>query len=65
MSISRINSSSSRRRAALQADRILDAAAELHMGMIGLTGAVADPQEVPGGVVPFAVVESIRVSASS
>ena len=31
------------RRSAFEAHRILDAAAELDMGMIGLAGAVADP----------------------
>src|SRR5919202_4062139 len=42
------------RRPALQADRVLDAAAELHMGAVGLTRAVADPDEVARGRVPVA-----------
>ena len=42
------------RRAGLQAERILDAAAVLDMGVIRLPGAVADPQHVAGGAVPVA-----------
>ena len=42
------------RRAAFEAERILDAAAELDMGVIGLAGAVADPDHVAGGRVPVA-----------
>ena len=42
------------RRAAFEADRVLDAAAEFDMGVIGLAGAVADPQHVAGGGVPVA-----------
>ena len=42
------------RRAAFEAERIFDAAAEFDMGMIGLARAVADPQHVAGGGVPVA-----------
>ena len=42
------------RRPAFEADRVLDTAAELDMGMIGLAGAVADPQHVARGRVPVA-----------
>ncbi len=42
------------RRTAFQADRILHAAAELDMGVVGLAGAVADPDHVAGGGVPVA-----------
>ena len=41
-------------RPAFQADRILDAAAELDMRAVGLARAVADPDHVRGGVVPVA-----------
>ena len=54
MSISRIRPSGVERRAAFQADRILDAAAELDMRMVGLARAVADPDHVAGGRVPVA-----------
>ena len=39
---------------AFQPERILDAAAELHVGVIELAGAIADPQHVAGGAVPVA-----------
>ena len=42
------------RRAAFQANRVFDAAAEFDMGMIGLAGAVADPQHVARGCIPVA-----------
>ena len=42
------------RRAGLQSERILDAAAELDMRVIGLPGAVADPEHVAGGAIPVA-----------
>ena len=42
------------RRAAFQADRVLDAAEELDMGMVELAGAIADPDHMAGGVVPVA-----------
>ena len=42
------------RRAAFEADRVLDAAAEFDMGMVGLAGAVADPQHVARGCIPVA-----------
>jgi hypothetical protein len=37
------------RRSALEAERILDAATELDMGVVYLPGAVADPQHVRRG----------------
>ena len=42
------------RRPAFHADRILDAAAILDMGVVGLARAVADPEHVAGGAVPVA-----------
>ena len=42
------------RRPALQRDRVFDAAREFDMGMVGLARAVADPDQVAGGVVPIA-----------
>ena len=54
MSISRSSSSTLRRRPALEAERIHDAAAELDMGVVGLAGAVADPDHVRGGRAPGA-----------
>ena len=42
------------RRAAFEADRVLDAAAELDMGMVGLARAVADPQHMARCRVPVA-----------
>ena len=40
------------RRAAFQPDRVLDAAGELDMGVVGLARPVADPDHVAGGRVP-------------
>ena len=42
------------RRPAFEADRVLHAAAVFDMGVVGLAGAVADPQHVAGGGVPVA-----------
>jgi hypothetical protein len=42
------------RRAALEADRVLHAAAELDMGVLRLARAVADPDHVAGRRVPVA-----------
>ena len=53
MSVSRPGSSVGfERRAALHADRVLDAAQEFHVRLIGLARAVADPQHVAGGCIP-------------
>ena len=54
MSISCSSSSGVERRAAFQADRVLDAAAILDMGVVGLARAVADPDHVARGGVPVA-----------
>jgi len=53
------------RRAAFQPDRVLDAAEIFDMAVVELAGAVADPDEVAGGRVPVAGVESTRVKACS
>ena len=42
------------RRPGLEAERILDAATEFHMGMVGLPGAVADPDHVARAAIPVA-----------
>ena len=42
------------RRAAFQAERVLDAAAVFDMRVVGLAGAVADPDHVARGGVPVA-----------
>ncbi len=62
-SMSRSRSSGSKARPALQADRIGDAARELDMRAVELTGAVADPEHVPGRRPPAA--RSPRRSASA
>ena len=46
MSIRRMQLVRLQRRAAFQADRVLDAAAEFDMRVVGLAGAVADPEHV-------------------
>ena len=53
------------RRADLHADRVLDRPCELDVGAVELAGALADPEQVGGDVVPVAEVESTRVIASS
>ena len=47
------------RRPAFQAQRIHDAAAELDMGVVGLAGAVADPDHVRRGRAPGAGMRRI------
>ena len=54
MSIRRKQAIGIERRSALQADRILDAAAELDVGVIGLARPVADPDHVSARRVPVA-----------
>ena len=51
------------RRTALQAERVLDAAAVLDMRVVGLAGTVADPDHVAGGRVPVAARSNRRASA--
>ena len=54
------------RGAELHADRVLDARVELHVRAVELMGALADPQQVRGAVVPLVGEACPRaVSASS
>ena len=47
------------RRPAFEPERIHDAAAELDMGVVGLAGAVADPDHVGGGAAPGAGMRGV------
>ena len=66
MSIRRMQFVRLLRRPALEAERVLDAAAVFDMRVVGLAGAVADPDHVAGGAVPVAGwSNSTRVIACS